>query len=77
MGLTQSELALRTGTQRTKICDIELGNCNTSLRCVLQIAEALKVPVGSLLIPFTIDKSEGAAANAKSSLESAKPSRLA
>jgi transcriptional regulator with XRE-family HTH domain len=65
MGLTQSELAVRTGLQRTKICDIELGNCNTSLRSVLQIAEALKVPVGSLLAPFTIDKREEATPQTK------------
>jgi putative transcriptional regulator len=44
-GMTQEELALRTGVSRQTIMSIERGRTNPSILLALKIASALEVPV--------------------------------
>ncbi len=49
LGVTQEELAWRSGMHRTYIADIERGGRNITLRIIAQLALALNVSVGALL----------------------------
>jgi transcriptional regulator with XRE-family HTH domain len=51
-GWTQERLADATGYLRTSIANLEAGRQRTPLDSLLLIAEALDVPVGSLLPPL-------------------------
>ncbi len=51
VGLSQEELAFRTGRDARSIVAIETGNRNPTLRTVYKICQALKVK-SSDLIPF-------------------------
>ena len=47
-GISQEELAFRASIDRTYISQIERGVGNPSLLVIFKIAQALKVPMGSL-----------------------------
>lgn len=49
-GLSQEELASKSGLHRTYISDIERGDRNVSIRNVEKIAKALKVKLSELFI---------------------------
>jgi len=49
LGLTQEELALKSGLSRSYISEVELGKRNISLNNIEKIAIALKVPIANLL----------------------------
>ena len=55
LGITQEELAWRSQMHRTYIADIERGGRNVTLRSIAQLAVALKVSVGSLLMQAETD----------------------
>jgi len=48
LGLTQTELAARTGLQRTYISDVERGGRNLSLESIERFAAALQVTIPAL-----------------------------
>lgn len=48
-GLSQRELARRTGMHRTYLRDLERGTRNPSLSIVYLLAEALEVPISDLM----------------------------
>jgi transcriptional regulator with XRE-family HTH domain len=50
--LSQEELAHQSGLHRTYITDIERGARNVSLRNIIRIAEALKIPLGEFFTRF-------------------------
>jgi transcriptional regulator with XRE-family HTH domain len=47
-GLTQEELAIRAGMDRSYISDIERGESSVSLDLFIQICGALEIPAGTL-----------------------------
>jgi transcriptional regulator with XRE-family HTH domain len=49
LGISQEELAERTGLHRTYICDIERGTCNPSLESIKKLARALEISTATLL----------------------------
>jgi transcriptional regulator with XRE-family HTH domain len=51
-GLTQQELATKTGLNRSYIGGIERGGRNVSLQNVLRLAIALEIPPSQLLQPL-------------------------
>jgi len=53
LGISQEELALRSGLQRSYISDIERGARNVSLRSVEKLANALGTSVGGLFARFS------------------------
>ena len=48
LGISQEELAKRSGLQRTYISDLERGTRNPSVGSIQRIAQALGVPVAKL-----------------------------
>lgn len=48
-GLSQEELARRIGTSQTQICRIERGERYPSLRCILRMCRALRIPPNDML----------------------------
>jgi transcriptional regulator with XRE-family HTH domain len=48
-GISQEELAYRSGLNRTYIGDIELGKRNFGFRALHQLANGLEVPASALL----------------------------
>jgi DNA-binding XRE family transcriptional regulator len=48
-GLSQMEVARRSGLHRTYVCEVERGTRNPSLQSVIQIAAALDVTVSELI----------------------------
>jgi transcriptional regulator with XRE-family HTH domain len=48
VGLSQEELAHRSGMDRTYISQIERGVCNPSVMALLNVAKALDHPLGDL-----------------------------
>jgi transcriptional regulator with XRE-family HTH domain len=48
LGISQDELARRSGLQRTYISDLERGTRNPSVGSIQKIAHALQVPVSKL-----------------------------
>jgi transcriptional regulator with XRE-family HTH domain len=50
LGLSQEELAQRSGLHRTYVSDIERGARNPSLKTVCRIAEGLGITTGQLII---------------------------
>jgi transcriptional regulator with XRE-family HTH domain len=50
IGLSQEELAARTGLHRTYICDVERGARNISIYTLARVASALNVTTGSLCV---------------------------
>jgi DNA-binding XRE family transcriptional regulator len=48
-GLSQMEVARRSGLHRTYVCEVERGTRNPSLQSVIQIAAALDVTVSDLI----------------------------
>ncbi|WP_336967908.1 helix-turn-helix transcriptional regulator [Brevundimonas aurantiaca] len=48
-GLSQEELAFRSGMKRGCLSDLERGTRNPTVRCLGRLANALKVPPGRLL----------------------------
>lgn len=55
LGVTQEELAFRSGMHRTYIADIERGGRNITLRSIAQLALALHVTVRALLAKAEAD----------------------
>ncbi len=47
-GITQQELALRTGMSRNQVSRIERGEINTSISVVFELAKGLECEVGEL-----------------------------
>ena len=60
-GLTQSELALRCGVDRSYISDIEKGSRNPSLQILLRLAEGISCPLSVLIIRTELLFMEGTA----------------
>lgn len=48
LGISQEELANRSGLQRTYVSDLERGTRNPSVGSIQKIARALQVPVAKL-----------------------------
>jgi transcriptional regulator with XRE-family HTH domain len=48
LGLSQEELAERSGLHRTYITDIEQGKRNITLKSLFQLTKALQIPLGEL-----------------------------
>ena len=48
LGISQQELAKRSGLHRTYVSDLERGERNPSVASILKIADALHVTVGEL-----------------------------
>ena len=49
IGITQEELAEKSGVSRTIICSLESGkNCNTTAKTLLRIANALNCTVNDI-----------------------------
>lgn len=48
-GISQMEVAKRSGLHRTYVCEVERGTRNPSLQSVIQIATALEVTVSELI----------------------------
>jgi transcriptional regulator with XRE-family HTH domain len=48
-GMSQMEVARRSGLHRTYVCEVERGTRKPSLHSVIQIAAALDVPVSDLV----------------------------
>ena len=49
VGLTQQELADLCGLDRTYICGLENGRRNPSLKTLMKLSDALKLPIPHLL----------------------------
>lgn len=49
LGLSQEELASRAGLHRTYISDIERGSRNLSLKSLSRLADALEIPLSTLV----------------------------
>jgi len=49
-GMTQEELALEAGMERSYVSDLERGQRNPSVRALGRLAEALKIPPNLLLL---------------------------
>jgi transcriptional regulator with XRE-family HTH domain len=61
LGISQEELARRSGLQRTYISDLERGTRNPSVGSIQKIAHALQVPVAKLFeLPGNGDGTSGA-----------------
>ncbi|MGH7969896.1 MAG: helix-turn-helix domain-containing protein, partial [Limisphaerales bacterium] len=60
LGLSQEELAWRAGLHRTYLTDVERGSRNMSIATIDRLAQALQVPVSTLL--RDVDKARGATA---------------
>ena len=56
LGISQEELARRTGLHRTYICDIERGMRNPSLESIVTLAHALGISAAAL---FSYDEFPG------------------
>src|ERR1700744_1646493 len=52
-GLTQGELALKAGSERTYVSRLEQGRKNPTLELLERLAKALKVDVVELLAPIS------------------------
>ena len=48
LGISQEELAFRSGLHRTYISDLERGNRNVSLETIQKIANALNISIDKL-----------------------------
>ncbi|MEO7600198.1 MAG: response regulator [Opitutus sp.] len=64
LGITQEELAWRAAMHRTYLADIERGGRNITLRSVAHLADALQIPLESLLAGARDLRSKEAPANA-------------
>ena len=53
MGLSQEELAKRSGIGRRTITDIELGKINSSLGTLFKLCDALQMHLDIRFIPMT------------------------
>ena len=49
LGLTQKEVAERSGISTSYICDIEVGRTNPSLKTLEKISRALEIDIKGLL----------------------------
>ncbi len=58
LGISQEELAERTGLHRTYIGDIELGKRNVSLENIVKLADALGVTPSTLFSEFESKRSK-------------------
>lgn len=61
IGISQEELAFRSGLHRTYISDIERGSRNPSLENIEKLAKALEISVSALFANYGIeaDKENG------------------
>lgn len=57
--LTQTELADKSGINRTYVSDIERGKVNPTLMVLLQIAEALSLSLSVLLLKVEFEMEKG------------------
>lgn len=57
LGWSQEELAAASGMHRTYISTLERARCNPGLDALERLAQALQVPVASLLDPAAPDPS--------------------
>lgn len=48
--MTQEQLALEAGMERSYVSDLERGQRNPSVRALARLAEALDIPPGLLLV---------------------------
>ena len=55
LGLSQEELAIRSGLHRTYVADIERGSRNISLRSIEKIARGLEIPIWTLLAKYGVE----------------------
>ena len=58
--MTQTELAIKSGLNRTYISDIERGKGNPTLNVLLQISEALSISLSVLMlkVEFKLEKGD-------------------
>lgn len=55
LGISQEELAFRSGLHRTYISDIERGSRNPSLENIEKLAKALEVSISTLFANYGIE----------------------
>ena len=55
LGISQEELAFRTGLHRTYISDIERGSRNPSLENIEKLAKALEISLSTLFANYGIE----------------------
>ncbi|HTK82188.1 MAG TPA: helix-turn-helix transcriptional regulator [Bacteroidota bacterium] len=58
LGISQEELAHRSGLHRTYITDIERGARNVTMESVTKLARALNVPLSALFAKVDADPSD-------------------
>lgn len=58
LNMTQTELALKSGLNRTYISDIECGKRNPTLNVLLQISEALGLSLSVLMLKVELEKGD-------------------
>ena len=56
LGISQEELAFRSGLHRTYISDIERGSRNPSLENIEKLAKALEISISTLFANYGIER---------------------